>query len=333
MDQLLVDGILSLLLVAFGVGIVIGLTGMGGGALMTPALIFLGIPPTVAVANDLVASAVNKSVGAVTHQRNGSPDLRMAGLLILGSVPTAATGGWLVNQMGSPEEQQSVVKTAIGAALLLAAATYVLRTVLNARRDAREARTGVASAELSIVVRPVPTIIVGAAGGLLVGITSVGSGSLIMVALLMLYPRLAPNRLVGTDLVQAIPLVIAAAIGHVIYTGVDWAVLLPLIIGGAPGTYLGARLATRAPQGVVRQGIAIVLTLTGAAMLGASPLLVGVLAVALLAVGRWALRFVDRTGGAPPTTLDGDENLDTSRAVNHESRVEGYGDEPALHRR
>ena len=82
MDQLLTDSTTSLLLVAFGVGIVIGLTGMGGGALMTPALIFLGIPPTIAVANDLVAAAVNKTVGAMTHQRNGSPDLRLAGLLV-----------------------------------------------------------------------------------------------------------------------------------------------------------------------------------------------------------------------------------------------------------
>lgn len=304
MDQLLPDAT-SLLLVSFGVGIVIGLTGMGGGALMTPALILLGIPATTAVANDLVAAAVNKSVGAATHHRTGSPDLRLASLLVLGSVPTAATGGWLVTQLGPPAQQQSVVRAAIGAALLLAAATYVLRTVLDGRGEVRQAGRG--PGEPVLAVRPVPTVLVGAVGGLLVGITSVGSGSLIMVALLLLYPRLAPGRLVGTDLVQAIPLVLAAAIGHVLYVGVDWSLLLPLIIGGSPGTHLGARLASRVPPAVVRRGITTVLTLTGAAMLGAPPLWVGVLAIGLLALGPIVLTLAAVAEAPPPPTVADDE--------------------------
>ena len=291
----------SLLLVAFGVGIVIGLTGMGGGALMTPALIFLGIPPTTAVANDLVAAAVNKTVGAATHWRQGSPDLRLAAWLIVGSVPTAAGGGWIINQVGHPDDQQAFIKLAIGCALLLAAGTYVLRILLNMRRRIREvAETGHLSPNSAVKVRPVATLIVGALGGLLVGITSVGSGSLIMVALLMLYPRLAPNRLVGTDLVQAIPLVIAAAVGHVVYVGVDWSVLLPLIIGGAPGTYLGARMTSWVPQATVRRGIAIVLTLTGLALLQLPPVWVGVTGAALLVLGPVAWGVVRRTHGLPP---------------------------------
>ena len=290
----------SLLLVAFAIGIVIGLTGMGGGALMTPALIFLGIPPTTAVANDLVAAAVNKSVGAAAHLRHGSPDVKLAGLLIVGSVPTAAAGGWLINQVGSPDEQQAFVKAAIGVALLLAAGTYVLRTMLNMRHKIQIAKEGGASFEEETpTLRVAPTIIVGAAGGLLVGLTSVGSGSLIMVALLMLYPRLAPNKLVGTDLVQAIPLVVAAAVGHVIYEGIDWSVLLPLIIGGSPGTYLGARLASRVQQGVVRRGIAIVLTLTGIGMLGVSPVWVGIIGAGLLILGPVAWGMVRTANGVP----------------------------------
>lgn len=288
MDQLLTDGTGALLLVAFGVGIVIGLTGMGGGALMTPALIFLGIPPVTAVANDLVAAAVNKTVGATVHWREGSPDLRLAGWLILGSVPTAAAGGWLVQQLGTPEEQQDVVITAIGGALLLAAATYVLRIALNRRRPGRLLGGPVA-------VRPVPTVLVGAVGGLLVGVTSVGSGSLIMVALLLLYPRLSPTRLVGTDLVQAIPLVLAAAVGHVVYAGVDWSILLPLIIGGGPGTYLGARLASRVPTAVVRHGIVVVLTLTGLTLLEVPTTWVVIVGAAMLVLGP-VLRGVGRSG-------------------------------------
>lgn len=305
----------SLLLVAFGVGIVIGLTGMGGGALMTPALIFLGLPPTTAVANDLVAAAVNKTVGAATHWRQGSPDLRLAAWLVTGSVPTAAAGGWIINQIGSPDEQQAFVKLAIGCALLLAAGTYILRILLNMRRTIREvADTGHVRPGGAITVRPASTLLVGALGGLLVGITSVGSGSLIMVALLMLYPRLAPSRLVGTDLVQAIPLVIAAAVGHVVYVGVDWSVLLPLIVGGAPGTYLGARLTSWVPQATVRRGIAIVLTLTGLALLQVPPVWVGVTGAALLVLGPVAWGVVRRTHGLPPFAEVTNEDLHTAAA-------------------
>lgn len=306
----------SLLLVAFGVGIVIGLTGMGGGALMTPGLMFLGIPPTVAVANDLVAAAVNKSVGAATHWKHGSPDLRLAGWLIVGSVPMAAAGGWIINQAGNREEQEAFVRVAVGCALLLAAGTYVLRMVLNMRRNIQDAAEGGVSHPSQVTVRPVLTVVVGAVGGLLVGITSVGSGSLIIVALLMLYPRLAPNKMVGTDLVQAIPLVIAAAVGHVIYAGVDWSILLPLIIGGSPGTYLGARLSSWVPQGAVRRGIAIVLTLTGITLLDVPSVWVGVIGAGLLILGPVAWGGVRKLNGLPPFAHVTEEDMQAA-ATNH----------------
>jgi uncharacterized membrane protein YfcA len=148
-------------------------------------------------------------------------------------------------------------------------------------------------------VRPVPTLIVGAVGGLLVGITSVGSGSLIMVALLLIYPTLSALKLVGTDLVQAVPLVLAAAISHVIVTGVDWAILIPLIVGGTPGTFLGARMANWVSQSVIRRGIVIVLTLTGLKMLGVPPELVGIIGAGLLLLGPLAWGFIRQTRGLP----------------------------------
>src|SRR5690606_9704864 len=165
---------------------------------------------------------------------------------------------------------------AIGVALLLTAATYTVRTYLliSGRLPKGDGEDP--------PVRPVPTLLVGMAGGLLVGLTSVGAGSLIMIALLMLYPRLSPVRLVGTDLVQAIPLVVAAAIGHVIVTGVDFSILIPLLIGGAPGTYLGAKISSHVPQSIIRRGIAIVLTLTGLGMVGVPPVWVGITGAALL---------------------------------------------------
>ena len=183
-----------MLVVAFGVGIVVGLTGMGGGALMTPALIFLGVNPTAAVANDLVAASVNKSVGAAVHWRRGSPNLRLAGLLIIGSVPFAFAGGFIVKSVGDAAAQQDFLTTMIGYALLLHRgdlhAADVPPAALRHRRQRGQRRTSRASASC-------PTILVGAVGGLLVGITSVGSGSLIMVALLLIYPTLSAVRLVG----------------------------------------------------------------------------------------------------------------------------------------
>ena len=131
------------------------------------------------------------------------------------------------------------------------------------------------------------------------GVTSVGSGSLIMVALLLLYPTLSALRLVGTDLVQAVPLVLSAAISHWIVNGVEWAVLIPLIVGGSPGTFLGARIANWVSQSVIRRGIVIVLSLTGLSMLGVPPKTVGIIGAAFLLLGPLAWGFIRQTRGLP----------------------------------
>jgi uncharacterized membrane protein YfcA len=295
MSDLFTTSALSVLVVAFGVGIVVGLTGMGGGALMTPALIFLGVNPTAAVANDLVAASINKSVGAAVHWRRGSPNLRLAGLLIAGSVPFAFAGGFIVKSVGGAEEQQAFLTTMIGYALLLTAATYALRMYLQLRY----VTGGNVVSDAEPRIRVVPTVLVGAVGGLLVGITSVGSGSLIMVALLLIYPTLSAVRLVGTDLVQAVPLVIAAAVGHVLVEGVTWAVLIPLIVGGTPGTFLGAKMAGWVSQSVIRRGIVIVLSLTGLKMLGVPPGWVGIIGAGLLLLGPLAWGFLRQRRGLP----------------------------------
>jgi uncharacterized protein len=294
--ELLTQAALSILVVSFLVGIVVGLTGMGGGALMTPALIFLGVNPVAAVANDLVAASVNKSVGAAVHWRHGSPNLRLAGWLMVGSVPTAFAGAFIVNAVGEAEAQADFVTLAIGGALLLTAATYTLRNYLKLR----DVVSGRGRGGGEVVVRALPTLAVGAVGGLLVGITSVGSGSLIMVSLLLLYPALAAVRLVGTDLVQAVPLVLSAAVSHVIVSGVDWSVLIPLVVGGTPGTFLGSRLAHWVSEGVVKRGIVIVLTLTGLTLLEVPPEYVGLIGAALLILGPLAWGGVRRAHGLPP---------------------------------
>ena len=285
----------SVLVVSFMVGIVVGLTGMGGGALMTPALIFLNVPPTAAVANDLVAASVNKSVGATVHWQKGSPNLQLAKWLIIGSVPTAFAGAFIVSAVGEVEEQEAFVKAAIGIALLFTAATYALRMYLQLRY----VTGGNVLSQDDPPVKPLPTLVVGMIGGLLVGVTSVGSGSLIMVALLLLYPTLSAVKLVGTDLVQAVPLVLSAAVSHVLVSGVDWAVLIPLIVGGTPGTFLGARLAHWVSQSVVRRGIVIVLTLTGLTLLEVPPQAVGILGAAMLLLGPLLWGFIRQTRGLP----------------------------------
>jgi uncharacterized membrane protein YfcA len=302
---------LSIAATGFFVGVIVGLTGMGGGALMTPALIFLGVGnASTVVTADLTAAAVYKSGGALVHAKKGKPNFRLAGFLILGSVPFALLGPHLVHWFAPDTEDglDKLLKECIGFALLLAASTYALRLYIQLRH----LQQGRPTSDSDPYIRPVPTILVGALGGLLVGVTSVGSGSVIMVALLMLYPGLAAVRLVGTDLVQAVPLVLAAAISNIAINGLDWQLTLPLIVGSVPGSLLGSRIAPLVPQSVIRRGIVIVLTMSGVALLdkagwaplGAAddqthPYLIGSLGVALLVLVPVVWGFLRRSVGMP----------------------------------
>jgi hypothetical protein len=175
----------------------------------------------------------------------------------------ALLGPHLIAWVAPPGDLDRVLKLSIGFALLLAAATYAARLYLNLRRI----RSGGETGDETPLVRPVATLLVGALGGLLVGITSVGSGSVIMIALLMLYPGLSAVKLVGTDLVQAVPLVLAAAISNIFLHGLDWGVLIPLVLGSVPGTLIGSKIAPRVPQSFIRRGIVVVLTMSGFALL------------------------------------------------------------------
>ncbi|WP_310962245.1 sulfite exporter TauE/SafE family protein [Nocardioides terrisoli] len=295
MHDLLTTAALSVLVVSFGIGIVVGLTGMGGGALMTPALIVLGINPMAAVTNDLVSSAISKPVGAAVHFRRGSPNPKLVMWLVIGSVPTAFAGAFIVKAIGATKEQENFVKLAIGGALLLTAVTYSIRMYIQLRY----VTGGNEVPDQTPAVKPLPTLLVGIVGGLLVGVTSVGSGSLIMVALLLLYPTLSAVKLVGTDLLQAVPLIVSAAISHVIVDGVQWAVLIPLVVGSTPGTYLGARIAGWVSQSVIRRGIVIMLTLTGLNMLGVSPTWIAIAGGAMLLLGPLLWAYIRQTRGLP----------------------------------
>jgi uncharacterized protein len=301
MSDLFTVTALSILAAGFFVGIVVGLTGMGGGALMTPALIFLGVGNGAAatvVTADLTAAAVYKSGGALVHAREGSPNFALAKWLVLGSVPMAFLGPWLVHHVTSDKDQlDTVLKEAIGFALLLAAVTYALRIYINLRRSTAP---GAEAVDRNPPVRPIPTLLVGALGGLLVGVTSVGSGSVIMIALLMLYPGLPAVKLVGTDLVQAVPLVAAASVGHILFGDFTLGLTGSILVGAIPGVWLGARVSSHSPGSLVRRALTVVLLASGIKLLGGSTgVVLGITggAVVLGAVG-WAWIRV-RHGEAP----------------------------------
>ncbi|RCG31893.1 sulfite exporter TauE/SafE family protein [Sphaerisporangium album] len=277
---------------SFLVAIVVGLTGMGGGALMTPMLVtFFGVPPLTAVSSDLVAAAVMKPVGSLVHLRRGTVNLRLVGWLCAGSVPAAFCGVLVAKALGDGKDVQDVIQKALGVALLIAAAGLAVRGYL-AMRDRAEGRTPAngrrtalpgepAATDLPpITVRPLPTVLVGIIGGLVVGITSVGSGSLIIVALLAMYPVLKANQLVGTDLVQAVPLVMSAALGHLLFGDFKLSVTVALLVGSIPGVYIGSRISSRAPGGLIRRALAFVLLASALKMFG-----VGTAATAWVLVG------------------------------------------------
>jgi uncharacterized membrane protein YfcA len=263
-----------LALASFGIGIVVGLTGMGGGALMTPVLVlFFGIPPLTAVSSDLVASAIMKPVGSFVHLRRGTVHLGLVKWLCLGSIPGAFGGVLIARSLGHGQRMQDAIRLALGIALLLAAAGLIVRAYIRLveharRRDGRAAP--LPEGPPSVNLRILPTIVLGALGGLVVGFTSVGSGSLIIIALMALYPTLTANELVGTDLVQAVPLVASAALGHVLFGDFHMDLTTSLLVGCIPGVWLGAHLSSRAPGGLVRRALAFVLLASALKLLNIS---------------------------------------------------------------
>ncbi|MGI8867711.1 MAG: sulfite exporter TauE/SafE family protein [Mycobacteriales bacterium] len=276
------------------IGVVVGMTGMGGGALMTPVLVlFFGIPPLSAVSNDLVVSAVMKPVGSAVHLRRGTVNLRMVGWLAAGSVPCAFCGVLISRALGSGSSVQHVVKLALGVALLVAVAGLVARAYV-ALVERSEGRNRGDLSPNEVAVRPIPTLLVGAVGGVIVGMTSVGSGSLIIVALLALYPRLQASSLVGTDLAQAVPLVLSAAIGHLIFGDFRFGVTLPLLLGCLPGVYLGARLSAQVPGSIVRRVLAVVLLASALKLFNVSNLITVIVLASAVVLGWPAWLLVRR---------------------------------------
>jgi uncharacterized protein len=264
---------LLLALCGGGVGLIVGLTGMGGGAVMTPILVLgFGIDPLSAVSSDLVVSLVMKPLGGGVHLRRGTVRRDLVQWLCLGSVPAAFAGVLILRALGSGEELDDLVKTLLGVTLLVAVAGMLLRPVVGARHH-----------EGQVHIHPGRTVLVGVFGGLVVGMTSVGSGSLMIVLLMALYPQLESKVLVGTDLVQAVPLVASAALAHLLFGEVQFATALALLVGAVPGVLAGAHLSSRAPDRVLRPLLVAILCASAMKLLDVSTAVtVGVVAIALV---------------------------------------------------
>jgi uncharacterized membrane protein YfcA len=271
------------------VGLLVGLTGAGGGALMTPMLILLfNVKPSAAISSDLVAAVVMRPVGSLVHMQKGTVNFRLVGWMCIGSVPMAFLGAYLLHLLGgSSSEQQQNVEAALGAALLAGTAAMLLRYWLD-RRSGQQ-RTGIIEA---VRVRPLQTVLIGVVGGLVVGMTSVGSGSLMIVLLLFAYPMLAASQLVGTDLTQAVPLTAAAALGALAFGHVQFGLTAAVIIGSVPAVLIGSLLSSRAPDKYIRPVITFVIFASGLKYAGLGTTALGwtLCAVLLAGAAYWAIR-------------------------------------------
>lgn len=245
-----------------GTGFIVGLTGVGGGALMTPLLVlFFGIAPAVAVGTDLLYAAITKLGGAWVHGRRGNVEWRVAGLLALGSLPASLSTIVLLKVFTfDPQHFETLVTSALGSALILTALALLLRERL--RRFAHRVSPGIKN-DGNGKWPDAASIATGAALGVLVTISSIGSGALGAVALVFLHPHLSTIRIVGTDLAHAVPLTAVAGLGHAYLGTVDMALLLSLLIGSLPGIYLGSHLGIRAPDHILRPLLAGMLFLIG----------------------------------------------------------------------
>ena len=254
---------LAFVFAGFFVGVVVGLTGVGGGSLMTPILIFFfGVKPYLAVGTDLLFAAFTKMGGTVKLARAKYIDWRVVLHLSAGSIPAALVTLYVLHTLGPANPQvQSVMTTTLGGALLLTAAA----TLYKALRG-KTAPASVAPGDEVIAATPrhwsLP-LLFGALIGTLVTLTSVGAGAIGVTVLMILYPRLPLPRIVGADIAYAVPLTLVAGMGHASLGSVDWALLAKLLAGSLPGIWIGSHLMTRTPERVIRSLLSVLLAYVG----------------------------------------------------------------------
>ena len=258
---------LAFILAGFAVGTIVGLTGVGGGSLMTPILIFgFGIKPYLAIGTDLLFAAFTKFGGSVSLARSRLIDWPVVGLLSLGSIPAALATLYLLHQAGAANpEVQHLMTTTLGVALLLTAAATLYKAVRG-----KAVPRQIDPAALAHAARPrhwTLPVLLGAVIGALVSLTSVGAGAIGVTALMLLYPRLPLPRIVAADIAYAVPLTLVAGLGHASIGSVDWRLLGLLLTGSLPGIWLGTRLVSKTPDRVIRSLLSLLLAYAGAKLI------------------------------------------------------------------
>src|ERR1700710_2000558 len=276
----------AIVLFGLGIGVLVGMTGMGGGSLMTPLLILIfGIQPTTAIGTDIVYSAITKTVGGWRHFRLGTVNMELVKWLSFGSVPSAVIGVALVSVLADhigEDRLDSLVYAVLGGTLLMVgiitlARALILRKLIDERdRFEIEKRHKVAA------------IVIGATTGFVIGVTSAGSGTVIAILLIAVY-RLAPKRVVGTDVFHAAILLWAAGIAHIVGGNVDFTLAANILIGSVPGVVIGAALSDKAPQGFIRTSLGIVLVGSGIVTIQKGDPNVWPIAAAVAAIGLGAI--------------------------------------------
>ncbi len=247
----------------FAVGLIVGLTGVGGGSLMTPILLWFGIPPAKAVGTDLLYAAITKAGGVFVHHRQHNIDWRLTGWLALGSVPASLITLWVLHALDQRGfHLGNLITHSLGIALLLTATAILLK---------KKILSWVESSPFAHLVqgevgpkRRAATVVVGLVLGVLVTLSSIGAGALGTVALFVLYPRILTVRLVGTEIAHAVPLTLVAGLGHAGLGNVNWILLASLLVGSLPGIFIGSKLSGRLPETVLRPMLALMLATVGA---------------------------------------------------------------------
>jgi len=281
------------ILFGFCVGVLVGTTGVGGGSLMTPALILVfGTAPTTAIGTDLAYAAVTKTVGGWRHWRRGTVDMKMALWLAVGSIPGALGGVYVLRVLEDAlggEAFDETLLTMVGAALLVTAVAVLFRTLIRHVKGERD------TIDPFETRHKVAAVGIGLSVGFVLGLTSAGSGALIAVGLIMVY-RFTPRRVVGTDVFHAALLLWVASIAHLVSGNVDLLLALNILIGSIPGVWIGSGLATRVlPEGTLRPALGTVLLAAGLALLNKAgldfPIYVIFLVPAVVALALTALHF------------------------------------------
>lgn len=262
---------LAFVFAGFGVGLIVGLTGVGGGSLMTPVLIFFfGMKPHLAIGTDLLFAAFTKMGGTVSLARQRLVPWRVVALLCAGSLPASIAALWALRAIGpaSAVAQQIMTTTLGGALLLTAAATLYKAFVFSPTRQAAERAARQSQGERADRPRhwSLP-VLLGALIGTLVTFTSVGAGAIGVTVLLLLFPLLPLPRVVAADIAYAVPLTLVAGLGHATLGSVDWPLLAQLLAGSLPGIWLGSRLVSRTPERLIRSALSVLLAWAGAKLI------------------------------------------------------------------